>query len=81
MRISGVALVNKMFRTITAFEGIFFVAAFFFFTAAQRGQNPDGGREMGLVFPILLPILILGAMSLLFWKTNSPAPAGKTTAS
>jgi hypothetical protein len=66
------ALVSKVFWTIAAAEALFFVIAFVF-TANEGGQNPNGGREMALTFQIALPFLILVIVSLIYWKTNSPA--------
>jgi hypothetical protein len=42
-------------------------------TVTQARQNPDGGREMSIAFGAVLPFLILGIASLIYWKTNSPA--------
>jgi hypothetical protein len=66
------ALVNKIFWGLAAVEAVFFVVAFVI-TATASGPNPDGGRGMALIFQIALPFLILGVVSLIYWKTNSAA--------
>jgi hypothetical protein len=66
-----VAVINRIFWSIAAIEALFFVIAFVY-TANERGQNTDGGKGMALIFQIALPFLILGVVSLLYWKTSSP---------
>ncbi|HEY4815303.1 MAG TPA: hypothetical protein VIH58_11525, partial [Chthoniobacterales bacterium] len=65
------ALVNKIFCGLAAAGALFFVIAVVL-TFSQIGQNPDGGKGMGIVSGGLLPFLLLGIISFVFWKTNSP---------
>lgn len=64
------AIVNKIFWAVAAIEAAFFVVAFVI-TLNESGHS-DGGKEMTLFFFILLPLLVLGVVSLIFWKTSSP---------
>ncbi len=64
------AIVNKIFWVLAALEAAFFVVAFVI-TLNESGHS-DGGKEMGLFFLIFLPFLVLGVVSLIYWKTNSP---------
>lgn len=66
------ALVNKIFWGIAAAEALFFLIAVTL-TLNQSGQNPDGGKEMGIVFGGILPFLILCVISLIYWRTRSSA--------
>ena len=67
-----VSVVNTIFWSLAALEAVFFVVAFVY-TAAEGGPNPNGGKGMALIFQIALPFLILAIVSLIYWKTNSPA--------
>ncbi len=66
------SVVNKFFWSLAALEAVFFVVAFVL-TAMEGGPNPNGGKGMALVFQIALPFLILAIVSLIYWKTSSPA--------
>lgn len=65
-------IVNKIFWSVAALEALFFVVVFLM-TVTQGGQHTDGGREMSIAFGAILPFLILGIASLIYWKTSSPA--------
>jgi hypothetical protein len=67
-----VAVINKIFWAIAAAEALFFVIAVWL-TVNQSGQNPDGGKGMGIVFGGVLPFLILCIISLIYWRTKAPA--------
>jgi hypothetical protein len=64
------AIVNKIFWVIAALEAAFFVVAFVM--TLNASGHADGGKEMSLIFQIGLPFLVLGIVSLIYWKTNSP---------
>ena len=65
------AIVNKIFWAVAALGAAFFLIAFVI-TLNESGHS-DGGKEMTLFFLIILPFLALGVVSLIYWKTSSPA--------
>jgi hypothetical protein len=64
------AIVNKIFWIIAALEAAFFVVAFV--VTLNESGHADGGKEMSLIFQIGLPFLVLGIVSLIYWKVTSP---------
>ena len=65
-------LLNKIYWSIVIIEVLAFLVLF----VATLGPSPnaggnDGGKEMNLVFGIILPMVVLGVVSLIYWKTSS----------
>ena len=65
------ALVNKIFRAIAAIEALFFLIAFLMTLQDPRGSD-SGGREMSLIFGIILPSLVLGLVSVSYTHLTLP---------
>ncbi len=63
---------NKVFWTVVAIYAVIFIALLVDGLTARA--HPDGGREMGLIFGVILPGLAIAAAVAVYVLSNSLVP-------